>query len=101
GGSHRVLARRPEAGVAEVKLNLYLAAPEAVRVGGGSLRQLVLPLANPAGSVEYAVTGWSAGRQGLTLAVYQGSFYLGRLPVEAEFALPPSPAARPAPARKA
>jgi CRP-like cAMP-binding protein/Fe-S-cluster-containing dehydrogenase component len=82
-----VTFRRPEPGVKEVVVNVYLTA-ESLSVGGGQTRQMRLPLTlEPAAGrrEEYPVTASTPGPRTLRLSLYQGGFYLKTLPLEAEF----------------
>jgi Fe-S-cluster-containing dehydrogenase component/CRP-like cAMP-binding protein len=81
-----VQCRRPEQGVAVMKLNMYLSAPDSLRIGGGGpLRQLILPIERLAGETDYAMTSRTPGKVDLELSVYQGGLFLGHTPVDAEF----------------
>jgi len=81
-----LVCRRPERGVTSFKLNMYLDAPETLRVGGGGVvRQLVLATNDPVNQAVYPVTHRTPGVTPLVLSVYQGGMYLGHLPFDAEF----------------
>jgi hypothetical protein len=79
-----VLFYRPEPGVGELVVNVFLTAP-GVNVGGGPTRQMRLPLEGGAASAEYQMTAPSPGARSLQLSLYQGGFYVGSVPVEAEW----------------
>jgi Fe-S-cluster-containing dehydrogenase component/CRP-like cAMP-binding protein len=85
GPGWEVKYRRPERGVHALVLNLYLSAPEGLRLGGGPHRQLILPVEGPLGTVKYGMTSRGSGMQRLALSLYQGNLYLGRIGIEAEF----------------
>jgi CRP-like cAMP-binding protein/Fe-S-cluster-containing hydrogenase component 2 len=77
--------RRPEAGVKEALVNIFLTAPE-LNVGGGQMRQLRLPLPPKTITEECQMTAPTPGARTLRLSVYQGGLYLKTVPVAVEFA---------------
>lgn len=81
GDGTPVRFRRPEPGVHSLEVNLFLHVDDEVRVGGGGLRQLRLPLDAPRGHVGYNVTFRALPETALSLAVYQGGLYSARHPV--------------------
>ncbi|HTE20641.1 MAG TPA: cyclic nucleotide-binding domain-containing protein [Armatimonadota bacterium] len=80
-----VRLRKPERGVAELELNLYLDAPDSLRVGGGLLRKLPLRPGAYSGKQQYAITNKAVGKLNLPLLLYQGGLYLGHTTVDAEW----------------
>lgn len=95
----RILVRKPERGVSDVKLNFFMVADDAVRIGGGGpTRQLFLPVQAPEGHTSYAVTCRTPGSQTFSIAVYQGGLFLGHTTVAAEFGKLEKPAAPEKPA---
>lgn len=107
GSGVKIHCRKPEHGVSELKLNFFLIASDAIRIGGGGpMRQLLLPLRVtelPEGQTRYALTCRTPGKQVFSLAVYQGGLYLGHTTFDVEFGKPEKPvaAARPAVAKPA
>lgn len=93
GPGTMILAREPESGVLQTRLNMYLVAPDNWRIGGNSLRQFKLNRDVMQGEDKYPITSPDAGQFTLQLAVYQGGLYLGRIPIPC----PVEPAAAKAP----
>lgn len=83
-----IRVRRPEQGVTDIELNFYLHAPD-MRLGGGSLRQLRLPVDTLAprdgDNPKYSIGSRTPMSLNLPLLVFQGGQYLGRSAVQAEF----------------
>lgn len=87
GTGSPIYCRRPEKGVGALRLNLFMVAPDTLRLGGGgALQQVALPTASLAGETKYPMSCRTAGTLALKLVVYQGGLYLGQLPIEATFA---------------
>jgi hypothetical protein len=88
--------RVPEPGVSELKFNYYLLAPDSVRIGkGGALQQLLVTKEHPEGSHSYALTFSKPGEVELTLCIYQGGLFLGRVPLSVAVTPTPPPPPKP------
>jgi Fe-S-cluster-containing hydrogenase component 2 len=79
-----VLFYRPEPGVDDLVANVFLTVP-GVNVGGGPTRQLRLSVDGGEATAEYQMTAPSPGARSLQLSLYQGGFYVGTVPVAAEW----------------